>query len=338
MKSRFKVYMLISLLCSIVFLLFGAWADSYYVTAPNASGHAFNLGGLGDIILSIIKGLGIAATTTTLMSWVKIRIESPDYLIKYDFLKIMSDIELQELKLKIQKILYFKKSNYSKDNIYDFFDEQISSLLGKSYYEYYHQVIKCNIQENCIIKTIDTKFKLVNPTSEPIKDTIPFEAEMQKVEGYPIENLYQITKFEIKSNNNIDIKTDVISKNIVIKDKGDNCNDAYSVSVSTAWDFNVDKYCIVDMAVTTVVPVTDVNYSNQVTKPCKSYQLTFIKDSPLYDVSGYNFGYMRKDNEEEYEERVICQSVPNGIMLGFKSWILPGDGAVISISKNGINN
>ncbi len=39
-----------------------------------------------------------------------------------------------------------------------------------------------------------------------------------------------------------------------------------------------------------------------------------------------------------HKDMLIEEPMDNGLELGFKDWILPGDGVVISISKNEKNN
>lgn len=335
MKRRLAVFTVTAFVSGIALIFFSAWAESFYAVGAGsgvqASAHAFNMGTLGDTLLAIIKGLGMALITSTSISLLKLFIESPETLTNYGFVNLLSKEELEKLKSEIQSILYFKKINFSNDNFYNFFERELSSLLDQCYYEHYTSLVSCRIHEDYITKTIVTKFKLVNPSKKQIKDTIPFEAEMQKVAGFDLNQLYRINRFVINSED----CTEGIRERLKITDKGEKCNDAYCVKISTSWEFTVKEYCNVEIETETVVPINDVCYSNQVTKPCKRYNIVFTINDPSYKISWYNFGYMRKDNKEEYKERVFAEPLDNGLTLGFNSWILPGDGAVIAIGKNG---
>lgn len=89
------------------------------------------------------------------------------------------------------------------------------------------------------------------------------------------------------------------------------------------------KIQVIDMIIETIVPLSDVCFSNKITKPCKEYNLIFILNDPSYQLSWHSFGFMGN-----HKDMLIEEPMDNGLEIGFKDWILPGDGVVISINKS----
>jgi len=56
----------------------------------------------------------------------------------------------------------FRDNDHDKDNFYNFFERELSSLLNECYYKSYRTRIECHIGENYITKTIRKKFEIVN--------------------------------------------------------------------------------------------------------------------------------------------------------------------------------
>lgn len=291
--------------------------------------NAFYLGILGDTLLAGIKSLGLAVITSTLINILKNWMENTETLVNNGFINRLTKCEMKDLKSKIESELYFRDNNHNKDNFYNFFEQELSSLLNDCYYKFYKTKIECKICENYISKTIRKKFEIVNPSKREALIKIPFGAEMQKVENVDINKLYIIKKFSVDSED----YTKEINDSLIIKENSIESNDAYCIDVHTSWDVKVKKVQVIDMIIETIVPLNDVCFSNKITKPCKEYNLIFILNDPSYQLSWHSFGFMGN-----HKDMLIEEPMDNGLEIGFKDWILPGDGVVISISKSSKND
>lgn len=291
--------------------------------------NAFYLGILGDTLLAGIKSLGLAVITSTLINILKNWMENTEILVNNGFINRLTKVEMKELKSKIESELYFRDNNHNKDNFYNFFEQELSSLLNDCYYKFYKTKIECKICENYISKTIRKKFEIVNPSKREALINIPFGAEMQKVENVDINKLYIIKKFSVDSED----YTKEINDSLIIKENSIESNDAYCIDIHTSWDVKVKKVLVIDMIIETIVPLNDVCFSNKITKPCKEYNIIFILNNPSYQLSWHSFGFMGN-----HKDMLIEEPMDNGLEIGFKDWILPGDGVVISISKSSKNN
>lgn len=301
-------------------LIFAASYFELFFPAKNA----FYLGILGDTLLAGIKSLGLAVITSTLINILKNWMESTEALVKNGFINRLTKCEMKDLKSKLESELYFRDNNHNKDNFYNFFEQELSSLLNDCYYKVYKTKIECKISENYISKTIRKKFEIINPSKKEAIIRIPFGAEMQKVESVDISKLYIIKKFIVDSED----FTKEINDTLIIKEHCNESNDSYCIDVHTSWDVKVKKVQVIDMIIETIVPLNDVCFSNRITKPCKEYNLIFILNDPSYQLSWHSFGFMGN-----HKDMLIEEPMDNGLEIGFKDWILPGDGVVISISK-----
>ncbi|HPD00221.1 MAG TPA: hypothetical protein PLA01_02600 [Acetivibrio sp.] len=286
--------------------------------------NAFYLGIFGDIILAIIRSVGVSLITSTFINLLKFWVESTETLVKHDFINRLSRNEMKDLKEKLEKELYFRYNNHDKDNFYNFFEQELSSLLNECYYQSYKTRIECQVTDNYISKTIRKKFEIINPSKKECTIKIPFVAEMQRVEQVENNKLFQIKKFVVDSED----FTANINEGLQISDDCPHISDAYCVKIHTSWDVKVKKQCTIDMVIETIVPLNDVCFSNKITMPCKNYNVIFILNDPSYQLSWHSFGFMGN-----HKDRIVEEPMDNGLEIGFKDWILPGDGVVISITK-----
>lgn len=275
------------------------------------------------ILSAFSKSLGISCFVNTIMSFIKLREESTKTLAENKLIEYMKEGEKQELRTQLANDLIKKKGHVEDDNFYKFFENEVASLLGGCYYEYFHINIGCHIKDEYIEKYITTDFKLVNPTGKEVVDKIIFGAELQEVKGVDINKLYEIEEFVVDAK---DLK-EVIVKSMKVEDLRGKIDDAYSIKIKETYSFKVKKSCIVKMKTHTIVPLRDTYYSNKITKPCKDYSICFTLKNPLYELSWHNFAYMGS-NGKMFEE-----SFDGGLIVGFRGWILPDNGGVISINK-----
>lgn len=319
MVKRLRIISLISLILGTTLIMSASYFELFF--PPK---NAFYLGIFGDIILTAIRSVGVSLITSTFINLIKFWVESTETLVKYDFVNRLTKKEMKDLKAKIETELYFRDNDHDKDNFYNFFERELSSLLNECYYKSYRTRIECHIGENYITKTIRKKFEIVNPSKKECTIKIPFGAEMQKVRQVENNKLYQIKKFAVDS---VDF-TKEINERIDISDNCLENSDAYCIKVHTFWDVKVKKKCTIDMVIETIVPLNDVCFSNKITRPCEEYSVIFILNDPSYQLSWHSFGFMGN-----HKDRIIEEPMDNGIEIGFKDWILPGDGVVISITK-----
>ncbi len=319
--KRLKVISSISLVVGIAAIFIAAYFEQLY--SPNS---AFNLGIIGNTILAIIKSVGVSLIVSVFMSVLKLWFESTEYLIRNGFINHLNKEELHELKVAIESELYFSKNNHNVDNnFYSFFGREVSSLLNKCFYSYYETTVECSIYENYIVKTITKKFQIINPSKKEVIEKIPFSAEMQKVEGFQIHELYKIEKFEVDS----DDLTVQINDELVIIDAYGESKDAYCVNVNAEFDARVKKQTTIDMVIKTVAPIDDVCFSNKITKPCKQYEIIFIVKNSSCKLSWHNFGFLGN-----HKDNIMETPIDNGVMLKLRDWILPGDGIVVALNIN----
>lgn len=332
MVKRLRIVSLISIIIGTTLIFSAAYFELFF--PPK---NAFYLGIFGEIILTGIKSLGVAVITSTFINLLKYWVETTETLVKHNFINRLTNEEMKDLKAKIETELYFRDNDHDKDNFYNFFERELSSLLNECYYKYYKTKIDCRICENYIHKTIRKKFEIVNPSKKECSIKIPFDAEMQKVKDIDDKKLYQIKKFYVDSKDfteqineklSVDDNDSEEDKTYFSKDKCVENSDAYCVKVLAYWDVKIKKSCTIEMVIETIVPIDDVCFSNKITMPCKEYNVIFILNDPSHQLTWHNFGFMGND-----KDRIIEEPMDNGLEVGFKDWILPGDGVVISINK-----
>lgn len=78
----------------------------------------------------------------------------------------------------------------------------------------------------------------------------------------------------------------------------------------------------------TYVLCTDPLYSITVDKPCKSFSCHFSSNIPDYNLHVKSYGFMSFSSNE----RKMHIQTQNGVTVRFRSWILPGDGAVAMLT------
>lgn len=321
MINRLRIISSISLIVGIAAIFIAAYFKQMY-----SPGNVFNLGIVGDTILAIISGVGVALITSVFVNILKLWFESSDYLVRNNFIKFLSKEEMYNLKSEIESELYFSKNNHNKDNnFYSFFGREVSSLLNECFYSYYETTIECCIHNNYISKTITKKFQMVNPSKKEILEKIPFQAEMQKVKDIDIIDLYKIEKFEIDSQD----FTGHINKKLRIIDESNETKDAYCVKVDAEYDVKIKRQTTIDMVIKTIAPIDDICFSNKITKPCKEYEIIFIVKNSACKLSWHNFGFLGN-----HKDNIMETPIENGVMLKLRDWILPGDGMVVAININ----
>lgn len=154
---------------------------------------------------------------------------------------------------------------------------------------------------------------------------ILFSCDLQKLDEISNEKLYQVKKLTIDSN---DFTKDIRKKLTNPKDTSNESNDAYCIKFDATWNVQVKNQCDIFMETESIVPLDDICFSNKITMPCKRYEITFILKDPNYSLSWHNFGFLGN-----HKDRIIEEPAKAGLVVGFKDWILPGDGVVITINK-----
>jgi hypothetical protein len=151
---------------------------------------------------------------------------------------------------------------------------------------------------------------------------------MQKVKNiHNINDLYKIISFKV----NCDDKTGQIRECLKIEDISSKCSDEYCIKVTADYEIEIAKSALIYMVIETIAPRTDVFFTNYITKPCKEYDIIFVIDNDDYRVNGYIFGLV-----DDSKSRLVEGKLGNGLELGFRDWILPGDGVVFRNQQIGI--
>ncbi len=313
----------VSIVCALsgfLIIFFASYLDMLY------KGKDFlGLGIIGDIIIEMTKSIGVALITSTFVNGLKYYFETSENLVKEGFFDRLSMDEVREIKDKMEDKLYFEKNEHDKDNFYSFFGQELSTLLDKSYYKKYEARVICQIKDDYIKKTIYKRLEIVNPSRRPVTEKIPFEAYMKKVDRIDnINELYRIVSFKVNSED----KTGQIRDCLKIEDISAKCSDGYCIKVAAEYEFKIVKSASIYMIIETLAPKTDVFFTNYVTKPCKDYNIIFVIDKDSYEVDGYIFGLV-----DGSKNRLVEGKLGNGMELGFRDWILPGDGVVFAINK-----
>lgn len=312
----------VSLIC-VVLGIAAIFAASYFelsLISENKNRSDF----LENSIFNSLRGVGFALITTTLINVLKLRFESTENLIQYGYIDRLTEEEILDIKEKLDRRLYFKNNDHGKDNVFNFFVKGISSLLNKCYYKKYEARIECQINGNYIKKIIHKRMVIINPSKKLIFDKIPFQAYLQKVDGIDINYLYNVSKFMVNRRD----KTKYIKRKIKPYDNSVKCLDEYCIVVDAVCKIPIKYCCVIDMTIETVVPKSDLYFTNYVTKPCKEYNIICILEDKSYKLSAFSFGYM-----ENQKLNLVERKLGNGIEIGYSDWILPGDGVVFAINS-----
>ena len=314
----------------LLFLVLSAYIDVQY---PK---ELYNFGVLGNMLIrNFTKDLGIALTISAIVNVIMEKSGfSKEYLTKIskvmttdDFLNYLTREKLSEMKVKLEQRLFFNNHVYGLDNYYTAVQNEMISLLDNYYYDECYLRVECYVNHNHILKKTYRRMIIVNPIVRSQKNkqvNIPFITEMKCVEGYKDEDIFKINFLKVIIGNkteNIELKPD-------IKRVFNEYDKSYSIRFEATHPVVCEESCIVEMEIQSITPLTDISFSNTLTRPCKNYDIAFHLHDGNYKVEGYSFGFFENHSNAMIEYR--CEQ---SMEIRFLDWTLPGNGVVFTINK-----
>ncbi|KJS15499.1 MAG: hypothetical protein VR69_13090 [Peptococcaceae bacterium BRH_c4b] len=256
-----------------------------------------------------------------------------DILIKDEYISVLNQDKLRNLENKVQKLLYFKEQQNDKKSFFYKVQNDVKPLINGCYFDYYEIRVECKIEDNLIKKKMTKIFEIVNPNVNEIEESIPIDSSMQIIDGIEDGDLYKVESLSIKSIS-IDDYGNKTEKDNTIDDLGliyTKCDDEsinkYNIRVQTNKTITVKDRCKVEIIYNTITPMSDPFFTHRVRKPCKRYRCVFHFKNDIYELAGYGFGFMDRNN------KITKNNFTGGIELSFKDWILPGDGVIFTLLR-----
>ena len=200
-------------------------------------------------------------------------------------------------------------------------ERSISNIENSCYYKECHLTVDCYITNDYIHKIIKKNMEVFNPNEAEEKYHIPFSVEMVKLEGLDKSEVFNVNEFTVDSNS----FTEMVKENVhFIESEKDSV-----IKADYKFDISLCKGpCNIYMETETRVPLSDKQFTNKLTMPCRNYSIKFFLHSDEYKLIGYSFGY-----SDAYEEKEIKTYYNNGIEIKFSDWLLPGNGVIFLIDK-----
>jgi hypothetical protein len=277
---------------------------------------------MGIVLLAV--GIGtIGLEFFGYIKYAKSRIE--EVILEYDYLAKLKGEELQNLKYKLDKLIYSPQGILPKDSFFYEVRENIDSLLNFPFYKEYIVSVYCSIEGGYIKKRIYKQMVLtqLNPTKVQKVDNI-VTIWFSNCGDLQDNELFSINRVVLKNGNkqDIDLKERVKCENIPDDENKKkvyvNCEDLI---------FTDD--IMLEIEYTTKVPIDDKQYIHRVDKPCQHYCIHFDYDPNLIKIDYAHFCFM----ESRRFEKESIRTRPNGLVIRFNGWILPGDGTIFNITK-----
>lgn len=263
-----------------------------------------------------------------------------DVLLRDETLRGLSMDRRQELKNLLFKNIYLG-SQQTDDSLalLDQLDKDTDKLLSDYYYEEY--ITYCDMS---FVETADKRI-LLHKNMRRIFTAKP----VQEGASCKLERLYYVRisgpHGTIKDKSGQEIQPLSILR-VVINDKILTPKEDYSLKY-LAGRFDADPYSSsyelvlkkpellifskslkVELHYETYVPYNDPYYAVTVDRPCKFFLCTFSKDISNYDLTVKSYGFMSYGSAQR-KHQIKTQ---NSIAVRFRSWILPGDGALAILS------
>ncbi len=246
-----------------------------------------------------------------------------EVLLGDDYIKVLSDDKKKELKMKLDKHLYYPNATIRKDDLFYFVQEEITPLLQDYFYKEYIISIDLEFEEKYIKKKITKKMVLQNldKQKEIILDDI-IKLNLKKIPELPDEEQFKVLTFKL-DNQTYSYTTD----------RDENNEDPYSLydHVITVKHNNI---CFKENATLLVEYETrslkeDCYFSTRLNKPCHHYCIHMNYDQNKVDMYAQGFGFMDHGNNDRKEMRTVL----NGKVIRFTDWILPGDGTIFMFKE-----
>lgn len=301
--------------------------------------HNFDFFAFHSIFIETMKEVGIALF---IVGSVSIFLEVTDYgrvvlkavtdaMATDDFIDKLPTERLKKIRNKVEQKLIFGENPPDQSSFYHMIQNEVLNLVNECYYEVFINDIQCRIIDNKIYKTITRKIIIVNPNSKPKTKNIPLGSYFKKVPGEDDKNLYEVTSFRVIQDN---MEYDLVDKvRLISKETTGKLKKRYDLDISGEYELTVNKRCTVELETKSIVPIADIHYHVSVSSPCKRYSSTFFlsSESGSYRLTAFGIGFM-----DEQKLSIAPFEDANAIKVEFSDWILPGDGSVFNIIKNGV--
>lgn len=332
------VLMLFAGLIGIIFITYGSLLDVKFIPTPKWSTEFRRL------IVSIFYNLGQALFVAGIvgvifeMKSIKGYFEKSisDILIGDEYLKFQDEGELMRLRQRATTNIYLKKSKQVDLDLIKL-DEDICAALTEPHFEYYQENSSYVFDESntFIIKTVKTRFKLVNPKHEKVdifeylKPKIRFknikgvkDDEIRTLKGFDIwvdgENPYSVLELlEIKSftdtmhelDDEYGIKTELALKN-------------HTQSSQISFVDHMEAYTIEERK----IPLNDLTVSFRLETLAKNFKIGLVFEEGDIELIGNIYGTMSNPRNG-----INIDTDSNSISLESKKWMLKGNGVFINI-------
>lgn len=263
-----------------------------------------------------------------------------DVLLRDETLRSLNMDRRQELKNLLFKNIYLG-SQQTDDSLalLDQLDNDTNKLLSDYYYEEY--ITYCDMS---LVETENGQILLHKNmrrifTAKPIQDGATCKLErlwyarisgphgtIRDKSGHRIQPL-SIPKVVI-NNKVLTPKKDYYLKYLSSRFDEDPYSSSYELMLKVPEQLIFSKELKVELHYETYVPHNDPYYAVTVDRPCKFFSCTFSKDISDYDMTVKSYGFMSYGSSQR-KHQIKTQ---NSIVVRFRSWILPGDGALAILS------
>ncbi|MHB9095572.1 MAG: hypothetical protein ACYC21_12965 [Eubacteriales bacterium] len=287
---------------------------------------------LGNILITV----AIGSTVLNYYGFIKhMRDRIKEVIVGHDYIETMSSKKKKSLIDRLEKALFFKDIPDLGDNsLFDTVKTQVQPLLTEYYIKEYIVTVDCKVEKDHIIKKVLKEIEYANliPDKEVEIDFTPLDADFKVIDQQEedlekIKKHYQLKRFKFGSE-------DYTEKvNVVYEKKKDDGINKDTYDWSARCDMNSIGKLLFKNSVTlkieteSIVPRDDVHLIHRVPRPCKNYCIHFNYNSDECYVVGEGFGFMDVSPHSNVEYR----RNKNGLVIRFKSWILPGDGVIFTI-------
>lgn len=263
-----------------------------------------------------------------------------DVLLRNETLHSLNMNRKQELKNLLFKNIYL--GNQQTDDsltLLDQLDKDTNKLLSDYYYEEYITYCDMSLVETEDGRTLLHKNMRRIFTAKPIQDGKICNLErlyyvrisgphgtIRDKSGQEIQPL-SIPKVVI-NNKVLTPKKDYSLKYLSSQFDEDPYSSSYELMLKAPEQLTFSRELKVELHYETYVPYNDPYYAVTVDRPCKFFSCTFSKDISNYDLTVKSYGFMSYGNSQR-KHQIKTQ---NSIVVRFRSWILPGDGALAILS------
>lgn len=318
-------------------------------------------GRCGDVINSILMPLGQVLLSTGVTAMVFEHFGYADYttgrvcdaLASEEVLNVLDEQRKKELKDMLFEDIYLgRQPEKDPQELVRQIDGDMGTLLADYYYDEYHtfcdislfedkngrKFIKKKIHRTITIKPIQagkrckveslfySRINMIDAVGDDGEDLAPVKFDSLYID-------------DVKMEEGIDFK--------LSSDECDHINysSLYTIEMLRNGEAAEEQLMLenaemrVRMDYTTYVSNEDMMYSVTVGKPCKSFFCNFNCNIPGYKLHVKSYGFMSFGrNMPDKKARRIDVRTETGVSVRFRSWLLPGDGAIIMIvpQKSGI--